>query len=81
VANLATVREGYKAVLLVVDVQVGVMQYVWNAQRIIKNIGIIEAADIIRELNIAMTWLSYPGRKNSTASVEEVDFAVPGGVR
>jgi nicotinamidase-related amidase len=194
VANLATIREGNKAVLLVVDVQVGVMQYVWNAQRIIKNIGIavekargqgvpviwvqhsddelvdgspewqlvpqlspaegemrldkhfnssfeqtsleetlarlgtthivlvgaatnwcvrataygaldrgydltliqnahttetielendirIEAADIIRELNIAMTWLSYPGRKNSTASVEEVDFAVAGGVR
>jgi nicotinamidase-related amidase len=191
---MATIREGNKAVLLVVDVQVGVMQNVWDAQRIIKNIGIavekartqgapviwvqhsddelvngspdwqlvpglspaegemrldkhfnssfeqtlleealarlgathivlvgaatnwcvrataygaldrgydltlikdghttetielengirIEAADIIRELNIVMTWLSYPGRKNSTASVEELDFAVPGGVR
>ncbi len=191
---MATIREGNKTVLLVVDVQVGVMQDVWAAQRIIKNIGIavekargqdvpviwvqhsddelidgspewqlvpqlspaegemrldkhfnssfeqtsleetlarlgtthivlvgaatnwcvrataygaldrgydltliqdahttetielendirIEAADIIRELNIAMTWLSYPGRKNGTASVEEVDFAVPGGVR
>jgi len=194
VANMATIREGNKAVLLVVDVQVGVMRNVWDAQRIINNIGIavekargqdvpviwvqhsddelvegspdwqfvpglspaegemrldkhfnssfeqtlleetlaqlgathivlvgaatnwcvrataygaldrgydltliknahttetrelendirIEAANIIRELNIAMTWLSYPGRTNSTASVEEVDFSVPGGVR
>jgi nicotinamidase-related amidase len=38
----------------------------------------IEAADIIDELNVAMTWLSYPGRRNATASAEEVDFASPG---
>jgi nicotinamidase-related amidase len=43
--------------------------------------GRIEAENIIRELNVAMTWVSYPGRVNGTASVEEVDFAVPGGVR
>ena len=41
----------------------------------------IEAANVIRELNIAMTWVSYPGRTNGTATVEEVDFATPGGVR
>ena len=41
----------------------------------------IEAADIIRELNIAMTWLSYPGRTNGTATADEVDFGTPGGVR
>jgi nicotinamidase-related amidase len=41
----------------------------------------IEAENIVRELNIAMTWLSYPGRTNSTASVEEIDFSVPDGVR
>ncbi|GAB4501074.1 MAG: cysteine hydrolase family protein [Anaerolineales bacterium] len=35
----------------------------------------IEAIDIIRELNIAMTWLSYPGRTNKTISVGEIDFA------
>lgn len=34
----------------------------------------IKAADIVQELNIAMTWLSYPGRKNTTATAEEVDF-------
>jgi hypothetical protein len=26
-----------------------------------------------------MTWLSYPGRRNGTATAEEVDFATPGG--
>ena len=41
----------------------------------------IEAENIIRELNIAMTWLSYPGRTNGTASAEDVDFAVLRGVR
>jgi len=41
----------------------------------------IEAASVVRELNIAMTWLSYPGRANGTAKAEDVDFAVPGGVR
>lgn len=35
----------------------------------------IEAADIIFELNIAMKWLSYPGRTNSTASAGAIDFA------
>jgi nicotinamidase-related amidase len=39
----------------------------------------IEAADIVRELNVAMTWLSYPGRINGTASVAEVDFVAPDG--
>jgi nicotinamidase-related amidase len=41
----------------------------------------IDAASIIQELNIAMTWVSYPGRKNGTATAEEVDFATPGGGR
>lgn len=36
----------------------------------------IEAADIILELNVAMKWLSYPGRSNRTATAEEVVFAV-----
>lgn len=35
----------------------------------------IEAAHVIEELNIAMTWLSYPGRENTTATAEEVEFA------
>ncbi len=39
----------------------------------------VDAAAIVRELNAAMTWLSYPDRKNGTAAAEEVDFATPGG--
>jgi len=35
----------------------------------------IEAANIIRELNIVMTWVGYPGRTSGTATADEVDFA------
>lgn len=41
----------------------------------------IEAENVIDELNVVMTWLSYPDRKNGTAKAEEVDFATPGGKR
>ena len=41
----------------------------------------IEAASIVQELNITMTWLSYPGRSNGTTPASEVDFGKPGGVR
>ena len=41
----------------------------------------IEAASIVDELNIAMTWLSYPGRRNTTTTAEDVDFSAPGGTR
>ncbi len=41
----------------------------------------IEAANIIHELNVAMKWVSYPGRTNGTATAEQVDFTTPGGVR
>ena len=34
----------------------------------------IEAPDVIRELNIAMKWLRYPGRVNRTAAAGEVEF-------
>ena len=39
----------------------------------------IAAADVIEELNVAMTWLAYPGRTNGTACAEDVSFANPGG--
>lgn len=41
----------------------------------------IEAANVIDELNIAMTWLKYPGRTNGTATAEEIDFASAGKTR
>lgn len=36
---------------------------------------VVEAETVIREFNIAMTWLSYPGRTNRTMRAEELDFA------
>ena len=41
----------------------------------------VEAASLVHDLNIAMTWLSYPGRSNTTALAGEVNFAAPGGTR
>jgi nicotinamidase-related amidase len=41
----------------------------------------IEAADIVAELNVAMTWLDYPGRANGTASAGAIDFSRPAGRR
>ena len=41
----------------------------------------VEAASLVHDLNIAMTWLSYPGRSNTTALAGEVDFAATGGTR
>ncbi len=39
----------------------------------------IEASNVVDELNVCMTWVSYPGRANGTATAEQVDFATPGG--
>jgi nicotinamidase-related amidase len=39
----------------------------------------IEAASIVKELNVAMTWVSYPGRRSGTTIAEDVDFELPGG--
>jgi nicotinamidase-related amidase len=38
----------------------------------------VEASHIIRDLNLGLTWVSYPGRKNGTATAEAVDFSLPG---
>ena len=40
----------------------------------------IEAKSIVADLNIAMTWLTYPGRTNDTVPAAEVSFVVPGSV-
>jgi nicotinamidase-related amidase len=41
----------------------------------------IEAAGVVRELNIAVSWLSYPGCSNGTAGVNDVVFGTPGGAQ
>lgn len=38
---------------------------------------VVAAADIVGELNAAMRWLSYPGRRNAVAGIDELDFAAP----
>ncbi len=35
----------------------------------------LDAATLVQDLNIAMTWLSYPGRKNATATAAAVAFS------
>lgn len=42
----------------------------------------LDVAQLVKDLNIAMTWLEYPGRKSATATAEAVDFAAaPGRAR
>ena len=36
----------------------------------------IDAARLVDDLNIAMTYLSYPGRSNRTAKADEVDYGL-----
>jgi nicotinamidase-related amidase len=38
----------------------------------------LEAADVVRDLNMVMRWVSYPDRSSSTAAVDEFDFAGDG---
>lgn len=39
----------------------------------------VEAASVIADLNVVMTWLGYPGRRNGTAKAAEVDFGAVAG--
>jgi hypothetical protein len=43
------------------------------------NGSMVEASNIIANLNVTMKWLSYPGRKSGTASTEDVLFGVTDG--
>lgn len=36
----------------------------------------LEAETLVQDLNIAMTWLSYPGRTTTTAKAQELVFAI-----
>ncbi|HOB00014.1 MAG TPA: isochorismatase family protein [Casimicrobium huifangae] len=38
----------------------------------------IDAATIVRDLNVTMKWLQYPGRRNAVAAAEEVVFGATG---
>jgi len=54
---MATIREGNKTALLVVDVQVGVMRPTWDAERIINNIK--AAVEKARSHNIPVIWVQH----------------------
>jgi nicotinamidase-related amidase len=54
---MATVREGSKAVLLVVDVQNGVMRDAWDAPRIIGNVA--RAVERAREQGVPVVWVQH----------------------
>ena len=69
----AALERGYDLTLVKDAHSTGTMQ--------LENGTRIEAASVIDELNIAMTWLSYPGRSNGTATAEQVDFGRPVGTQ
>ena len=54
---MATIRSGNQAALLVVDVQVAVMAPVWEAPRIIKNVGLL--VEKARSQSIPVIWVQH----------------------
>ena len=54
---MATIREGNKAALLIVDIQVGVMRHAWDAHRVISNI--CTAVDKARKAGIPVIWVQH----------------------
>lgn len=54
---MATVREGNKAALVVVDVQVGVMREAWEASRVIGNVA--RAVERARAEHVAVIWVQH----------------------
>lgn len=54
---MATIREGSKTVLVVVDVQVGVVQDAWDAPRIIQNIA--TAVEKARRRDVPVIWVQH----------------------
>lgn len=54
---MATVREGNKSVLMVVDVQVGVVRELWEAERVVANVaGAVERA---RSSGVPVIWVQH----------------------
>jgi nicotinamidase-related amidase len=54
---MATIREGNQPVMMVVDVQAGVMNNVWDAERVIKNVGV--AVDRARRQGVPVVWVQH----------------------
>jgi len=58
---VATVREGNKGVLLVVDVQVGVMAEAWDSERITKNVA--RAVERARAAGVPVVWVQHSDKE------------------
>lgn len=41
----------------------------------LENGACVDAESVVREFNISMTWVRYPGRSNGTATADRIDFA------
>lgn len=54
---MATVREGNRSVLLVVDVQVGVLADAWESERIVKNVSL--AVERARGQGVPVIWVQH----------------------
>jgi nicotinamidase-related amidase len=54
---MATIREGHSPVLLVVDVQVGVLSDAWDASRVIRNVS--RAVERAREQAVPVLWVQH----------------------
>ena len=65
---MATVREGNKGVLLVVDAQVGVMADAWDSERIIKNVA--RAVDRARAEGAPVVWVQHSEEELPQGSAE-----------
>jgi nicotinamidase-related amidase len=65
---MATVREGNKGVLLVVDVQVGVMNESWDAPRIVKNL--MHAVERARAHGVPVIWVQHADQDLAYGSPE-----------
>ena len=65
---MATVREGNKPVMVVVDVQVGVMQEAWEAQRVIKNVS--RAVERARSEAVPVIWVQHSNQELPKGSVQ-----------
>jgi nicotinamidase-related amidase len=54
---VATVREGNKAALVVVDVQAGVMRESWDSERIVTNVA--RAVERARAEGVPVVWVQH----------------------
>lgn len=65
---MATVREGDKTVLLVVDVQVGVVNECWEAPRIVANVA--RTVERAREQGVPVIWVQHADEQMVRGSPE-----------